>query len=359
MSKNIAKGLLFCLAFILISCGDSQSEGERHSGDPVQLKVHTVAISSLAEGKIYTGTIEASEKVEISTRLSGWIASIKVREGNRVQQGEVLATLQSSDIRARQSQAEAMVSEARAQLTNVQLNHQRIEKLFAGKAATRKEMDDIVSALRQAEARHQAAVEQKKEADVQLAYTRLVAPFSGIVSGKFADRGDLAKPGQPILMLENTDKMKVVVKVPESDIAELQTGSPVRVYPWATASARSLSGTIEKISPAGNPRSRQFDVTVVIAGQHPDLKSGMFARVGIGSQSAATLMVPARAIFRRGQLQGVFTIDNEQKAHLRWIRTGKRLNERVEVLSGLNAGDLIALTAQEVLFDGQVVEVTK
>ncbi len=344
---------------LLAGCSENKSTTSLQSGEPVALKAYTVALSSLGQGKIYTGTVEALETAEISTRLSGWIAAINVREGSRVRRGEVMATLQSQDIKARQSQAEAMVSEAEAHLSNVRLNHDRISRLFAGKAATQKEMDDISSALQQAEARHQAAVEQKKEADVHLAYTRLTAPFDGLVSAKMADRGDLTKPGQPLLVLENTSKMKVVVKVPESDIADLNSGTMVQVYSWAANDRTALSGKIEKISPAADPRSRQFDVTVVLTEQHPNLKSGMFARVSVGRQSVATLMIPDQAVFRRGQLQGVFTIDDQKIAHLRWIRTGKRLNDMVEVLSGLNAGDQIALAGQEKLLDGQIVEVVK
>jgi len=359
MLKLIIAACLLWGSMALTGCAADEPVLQSTAPEAMKLQSYSIQTTRTNDGKIYTGTVEAMESTQISTRSMGWIETITVKEGHTVKRGQILATLRNKDLEAQQFQAQAAIAEAKAFQDNAKRNYERLQTLFAKKAVTQKELDDVTSALRQAEAQYQAARGRKQEIDEYLRYSLFRAPFNGLVARKFVDRGDLANPGQPIVEIQNVDKMKIIVKVPETDIVKLKPGMPARVKVWALENSKAIDGIIDRISPAGDHRSRQFEIIVTVENPSQLLKSGMFVRVTIGLEGLETMLIPIEATFRRGQLQGVFVIDAESTVHLRWIRTGKSYGDYVEVLAGLEVGDLIVANNQNQLYDGQMVEVQK
>jgi RND family efflux transporter MFP subunit len=174
------------------------------------------------------------------------------------------------------------------------------------------------------------------------------------------EEGDMANPGMPILEVENTDKIKIIAKVPENEIHKLSEGLPVKIQVRASnvgTNGSVAEGAILRIVPSADPMSRQFDIHVVVDNQDNRIRSGMFARIHVAGTGRETIVVPAGAVFKRGQLEGVYVIKPDNKVSLRWIRTGIQLGSEVEILSGLNPDELVVTEGIESLTDGQKVEV--
>lgn len=341
----------------LVACG-GEEQLPTSELPPVSVQTVKAKMQALADGLTYVGTVQPIDRVRLSTKIMGWIDRINFTEGDIVPKGAVLVNLRSQEIQAKQAQVEAAITEAEIHFKNAETNLQRIESLFSQKAATQKELDDTRAAFVSAKARRNTASEAKKEVDELLAYTELRAPFDGVVSRKMANVGDMANPGQPVIEVENVSKVKIVAKIPESDVRNLQVGSQAQVFiEAAQMDGNNISNKIDKIVPAGDPASRQFDIHIVMGNSSGFIKSGMFARVSTGGSSTMTLVVPQKAVFRRGQLEGLFVVDSENKAHLRWVRTGSKQQGMIEILSGLNPGERVVVESETKLLDGQPVEV--
>ena len=140
--------------------------------------------------------------------------------------------------------------------------------------------------------------------------------------------------------------VKIVVQVPESEVQNLKVGMPVGIHVQASnigANGKSCAGTIHKIVPAADPMSRQFEMQVLTENPDHRIKSGMFARISVGKSGKSTLVVPGQAVFQRGQLEGLYVVACEIKARLRWIRTGRKYNHLIEIISGLNPGERVVV----------------
>lgn len=347
---------LAALAFFAAGCGDDAPSGGADTRAPQPVSLAPVAAEPVSGTVRYSASVESDATVQLSTRISGWVEKIHVREGERVRRGQTLVEVRSTDLEARRSQAEAAIAEADVHYGNAKTNLERVERLFASGAATQKELDDMRSAYASAKARRRTAMEMKNEVDAILSYSSLKAPFDGVVTRKMVDVGDLANPGQPVMTVEQVDRMIIVATVPETDVASLKEGMSVAIE----AAGVTREAVIDQIIPAAAPRSRQFTVKAVLDNSDGALKSGMFARLLItGGDADTALLVPRSALFRRGQLEGVYLVTDEGKARLRWVRTGAAFGERVEILAGINPGDRVITTGHADLIDGQPVEVRR
>jgi RND family efflux transporter MFP subunit len=291
----------------------------------------------------------------------GRIEKLNVREGGAVKRGQLLVELEGEDVRARLAQAGAGVAEAMAHRENARKNLDRYESLFEKNAATQKELDDVRLSYEAASARLQAAQEMKREVEELLQHVQVVAPFDGIVTKTYMDVGDLATPGQPILRLENVRQLEVVASVPESQIEHLSVGMPVKILiPSHAAEAKDqvFYGSVDQIIPSADPRSHQFEIKAFIQNPGGSVRSGMFARIVISRSQKERLMVPHHAVFDRGQLEGLYVVDDHSRVQLRWIRTGRVIGEKIEILTGLDPGERVVLGNRSPLKDGQMVEVT-
>jgi RND family efflux transporter MFP subunit len=359
MIKMSSKFLLILAFLVFLGCGGEELP-EKDLTKPVPVKSVKATIQPVAQPLTYSGTAEPMERVRLSTKIMGWVEAIYFDEGDMVQKGQVVVKLRSKDLEAKRAQAEAGMAEAEAYFKNAQTNLRRIESLYQKKAATQKELDDVRTAFASAQARKKTAEEMKTEIEELLRYTSLTSPFDGAVTRKMIEVGDLTNPGQVILEVENTSKVKIVAKVPESDIRNLEAGMPVKVQIQASnvgTNGKSYEGTIDRIVPSADPMSRQFDIQVLMDNPQFEIKSGMFARITVAKSGVETLVVPRTAVFRRGQLEGVYVIDSENRANLRWIRTGVTFGDQIEVLSGLNPEERVVIEGASLLMDGQAVEV--
>jgi len=302
----------------------------------------------------YTGTLQGTRRVPLATKMMGTVTHLDVEAGDRVRQGQTLVRVRSENVEAQKRQVEARLQEAQATLRNAETNLERIRALRERESATEKELDDAQTAYERAQAQVEALEGRRAEIDDMLAYARIESPIDGFVVEKRSEEGALAAPGQPLLVVETLDDLKAIVEVPEADINRFVTGDSVTVEVGAAGNVRR-SGVVTQINPAGNYASRQFEVQVRLPRDSESaLKSGMYAQVLYPVEAERTLTVPMQALVTRGQLTGLFAIE-DSTALLRWIRTGQRHGDRVEVLSGLRPGDRYIANASQRILDGQLV----
>lgn len=268
----------------------------------------------------FTARVEAEQSANVATRMSGTLTTVAVQVGQRVAEGDVLARLDDTDVRARITAAEAQVALA-------EQTHGRISRLAADGAASQQELDQITAQLAAARA-------GLTEAQAQAAYVEVRAPFAGVVTARMADPGDLALPGHPIVVLEGQAGLKVVADLPADQVGQVREGDRVLVHAGRAAGAAgaAVEGSVRRVSPSLDARSRRFRVEVTSADVLP-WPAGEVVTLSFQAEGTGTRWIPSDAVVRRGQLAGVFALENDS-LRLRWLRLGREVEGRVEVLAG-------------------------
>jgi membrane fusion protein (multidrug efflux system) len=281
-------------------------------------------------------TVRPVERAVISAKLTGTIATLPWGLGQAVSAGDVLVTLSVPEIEARVRQAQASLAEA-ARATDR-------ERTLVAKGV------NAPDSLRDAEDRLRFAQAGFAEAEAMLAHASIRAPFAGVVTEKPVLPGDLATPGLPLLTLESTARLRAEGAMPEQAATSLRIGDSLPVI--VQDGAAPVAGRIEELSTAADALSRS--VLVKVALPAGSARSGQFARLQVTAGQSHSLFVPQSALTRFGQMERVFVIE-EGRAALRLVKTGRTTGDRLEILSGLNAGEQIVLAPPAALRDGQRV----
>ncbi|WP_324720832.1 efflux RND transporter periplasmic adaptor subunit [Salinimicrobium sp. HB62] len=358
MKKLIYTTILVSLVLFATGCGSDDKKQAVNEGPVVPVVVET---PSGAGDRFLTasGKIEAVNSANLSTRMMGFIDDIHVNVGDKVNKGQLLVSINNTDLQAKRAQVNAGITEAEAAFNNAQKDYERFKALYEEQSASQKEMDDQTARFEMAQARLEAAKQMKNEINSQFAYVNIRAPFSGVVTNKFAEEGTMANPGQPLLAIEAPGNFEVTARVPESSISEIETGTKVDVI--VRSVDQNVSGTVAEVSTSASNTGGQYLVKVALEDTKADLKSGMYATVRFPVEkqesTAEAVMIPTEATVTRGDLKGVYTVSQQNTAMLRWLRLGRTYGDRVEVLSGLNPDEAYIVSADGKLFNGAKVNV--
>jgi len=356
---------------LLAGCGEKATPGATQAARiPIRdVTVATLAPATVDEFHEATGTVKAARTSAVAGRVMGAVTTLLVREGDPVEQGQLLLTIDDREAVQRERGAEAGHREAQKALESAARNreltditHRRYQKMFEEKAISRQEMDQFETQNRLAaleEERVKEMVDRAAaglaEAKIHRGFTWVTAPIRGVVTEKRIEIGSMAIPGQPLLMVESAAAFRAEIAVDESLSGRLKVGAPVFVY--IDALNREIPGKIAEILPAIDPLSRSFTVKIPIGG--PGLRSGLYAKVRIPVGKRELLLAPASAIVEKGQLTGVYAVDSQGVVTYRLIRTGRAYGGGREILSGLTAGDRIIVGGVERAVDGGIVEPAK
>jgi RND family efflux transporter MFP subunit len=365
MSKvNVRKQALGWSALALVAmgmglwtgCGDDaeSAASESPAEAAAVVETRTARMQPMPVATAASGAVEAVRQVSPGTKILGRIERVPVREGDRVQQGDVLAVLESRDLRAAVQQAEAAVAMAEAQLENAEAQHRRMVDLHERGSVTEKALEDARAGYRVAQAALEQARANRSSAEVMLDYARVLSPIDGHVVARRVEAGDMAQPGAPLFTVEDLDPVKVSVQVPEADVVGLERGAPATLV--IDVLDETFEAEIDRIVPAADAASRTFEVELLVDNPGGRIKSGMFARARFGRGEREALLVPGSAVVRRGQLEGLFVVD-EGRARLRWVRLGEPLPDgRVPIESGLEPGEAYVVDPPRNLVDGRPIE---
>ena len=394
MKSIMTRSMLLLLAPALISCaGPKEAHQTEH---PVLAGVKTVSVSTSSIPDFYeaVGTIRSKTTTVISARTTGHVTRVLVSEGDRVRAGQTLVEIDDRDAAVQVRRAEAGESEARESLVVLDkeiaaaefgragadanrklaastldryrslhdrrsVSDQEFDEVQAKLTAATAELDRATAMLESAKARRnqilaridQATVE-KSSADLSMDYSRVVSPVTGIVTAKTIETGMIAAPGAPLLTVEDDTTYRLEAQVPESILGAIRKGDTVRIVLEA-ANKAEIQGRISEIVPSADPSTRTTIVKVDLP-KAPSLRSGLFGRAFFPSGERSVISVPRELVVQHGQLTSVYVLD-EKIVRQRLIKLGKSSGDRVDVVSGLQNGDLLIVEPREKLVDGMEV----
>jgi RND family efflux transporter MFP subunit len=360
MKKTIA--ILTLSTFLFLSCGKEKTEIANNT-PAIAVKVSGISADTNSPFVTASGKIEAENSANVSTRMMGYVTKVHVKVGQKVNAGQLLVSVNNTDLQAKKAQVDAAILQATAGYNNAKKDYDRFVNLFNQQSASQKELDDMTSRYEMAKAGLEGAKQMRNEVMAQFSYSNITAPFSGEVTNTFIKEGDMANPGMPLVSVEGASRLQVTAMVSESDITSIKNGMNVKVLVKSTN--QELSGKVSEVSGSAKNTGGQYLVKINLNTTGSKVLSGMFVNVQFPVANQVTtstkqsdkVLIPESALVKQGQLTGVYTIGNENTAILRWLRIGKTFGNQVEVLSGLSSNEQYIISAEGKLFNGAKVNI--
>ncbi len=349
-------------SLILMSCGGDKKENVTNLPTiPVQLSENTENVN----GSFITasGKIESENSANLSTRMMGYVTKVNVKVGQNVSAGQLLVSINNTDLLAKKAQVDASITQATAGYNNAKKDYDRFVNLFAQQSASQKELDDMTARYEMAKAGLEAAKQMRNEVMAQFSYSNITAPFSGTVTNTFVKEGDMANPGMPLVSIEGASRLQVTAMVSESDISNVKNGMPVIIN--VKSLNKEVAGKVSEVSLSAKNTGGQYLVKVILDKMDKTILSGMFVNVQFqkakkeisSTVKSDIVLVPESALVRQGQLTGIYTVGDGNVAILRWLRIGKTFGSQVEILSGLSSDEQYIVSADGKLFNGAKVQI--
>ncbi len=301
----------------------------------------------------YTGTLDARQRVVISSRLTAAVTGIPFREGEEVAAGSPLVRLDDRELVEEQARLEAAEERIRADLAFWQTQLKRDEKLFQAGTVPEKNRDESRRMVNTLQASLRENREGQSVARTRRGYTELDAPFAGRVQAVHILPGEMAVPGKALLELVAAAPLEAVVSVPQSDLAELRTGLSAEVL--IPAIGARVTGRVDQIYPALDADTRTATLQVLVPEPGPGLVPGMQAEVTVILQAEEdALTLPIQAVHERSGESGVFVAENGV-ARWRPVVVGESADRGIRVKSGVRPGEQVVVTPDPRLRDGRAL----
>ena len=358
MKKYIYIITLLSASLYLISCGSEDKKAIVDNSPVIKVVVNKITTNNNNPFLSVSGKIQATNSADLSTRMMGFVKKVHVNVGDKVKKGQLLVSINNTDLQAKKAQVDAGIVQAQTAFTNAEKNYNRFKNLLASSSISQKEMDDMTTNYQMAKAGLESAKQMKNEINAQFTYSNITAPFSGIITNKNIDAGDMANPGIPLISLESPKDFEVLAMVPETEISEIKKGANVNVL--VKAIDKSVIGKVTEVSTSAKNTGGQYLVKIALEKTEANILSGMFATVQFPVEQkmkSEMVLIPVDAIVKNGQLSGVYTVSQTNKALLRWLRLGRTYGNNVEVLSGLNADESYIISADGKLFNGAKITI--
>ena len=389
----------FVFLLIIAVAGTGCSKGDTAEARTSEVRkpvaVAPVRRDSLRRAVDVVGTLTAVDQVTISSEADGKVRAILADLGDRVRAGQVLVHLDNEKQQYAYEQQQAAlartlaqfgasdpqhlpdvestpdVQRASADLAQATTAFERADQLFKRTLISQQTIDDAKAALQAKKAAYDSALQNARnlrasipEAEAamklaarQLRDTEIRAPFDGVVEKRLVNLGELVKAQMPVMAIVRLDPLKVTAEIPERMAPWIADGRPVELHVDAYPE-RTFNGKVTRISPAVNSATRAFPFEAVVSNADAALKPGAFARVHVESGKVDdVLTLPYGALQYRYGVNRVFVVAGGRLA-MRELQVGERLGDRIEVISGVKAGEQVAISDVEILNDGGLVTVT-
>jgi len=329
VTRSLFRPWLVAVAMLMPGLAQSQQE---------ELKIVEVERAPIEETVHLDGVIEAVQQSTVSAQTSGTVLKLPFDVDDSVAAGDLIVQLEDSEQRARLSQARAGLEEASAALVDARQRFERIEAVHERGLVSRQEFDQARNNLAAARARVERAQAAVAEAEEQLGYTRIVAPYGGILTERHVEIGEAVNPGQPLLSGLSLEQLRVVVDLPQkyADLARSQRRATVTL-----ADGRMLETGEMTFYPYADPATHTFRLRMRLAEPNGSLFPGMLVKVSVPVGERESLWVPASSLIRHSELRAVFVLDERARPRLRQVRVGTLDGDRLEILAGLSEGERV------------------
>jgi membrane fusion protein, multidrug efflux system len=352
--------LILALALTTAGCGRGKKEAAAAEAPqpPIVLGPEDTALVTRApiqSGPALTGTLTAERQATIRAQIAGSVLETLAEPGQAVRRGQTLARLDSTSLADAYNSARAAVENARNNLAVATREAERQRALVAAGAVAQRNVETAQQSVVAAQAGVALARSQLSNAQKQLGYTRVTAPFSGVVSDRPVSGGDVVQPGTALYTVVDPSSLQLEAAIPAEQLASLRVGSPVEFTVTGYA-GRTFRGRITRINPSADPATRQVRVYAEIPNPGNDLVSGLYAEGRVESESRIALTLPSGAIDRRMARPAVLRV-REGKVERVEVELGlvDDRDQRVEVRRGVAAGDVVLLGASQEMAPGTPV----
>ncbi|MCG6932056.1 MAG: efflux RND transporter periplasmic adaptor subunit [Gallionella sp.] len=320
----------------------------------VNAQVVTLSLTEIPVTDSSPGVVISEQQVQVASRLMGYIRDIPVHEGDAVKAGQLLFSIDPTDIRGQVDQARAGLAQANAALNDAQADFERYSRLYKDQSIPKVQYDKVKLQYSIAQSQANAAQAGLNTAESQLRYAQVRSPINGIVTQKMASKGDLAAPGRPVLVVENPAKLMVQTSVSNDTYSHLKMGGDATVE----ISGDTLPGKIVRLVAAADAMTHTHLVKLDVPGIK-GFSSGTFARVRFAVGSRQGISVPKSALLERAGIPGVFVVDAEGIAHYRMVRAGREQGGVVEIEAGLNPGEKVVVSNTSDFDSGDRINLTE
>lgn len=343
--RTLAVALVLAGSAVLAGCqknGGAQAKETGNQGpDAVPVEVARAERRAIAASYANTATLEPRADSQVVAKTSGVALAVLVEEGQQVRAGQPLVRLDPD-------RARLAVAQAEAQMLKLENNYARAQKLVAQQMISANELDEIKYNLANARAQYDAA-------RLELSYTTVTAPISGVVASRDIKPGNFVQINSPIIRIVDSSRLEATLNVPEREIAKLKPGQKVTLTADALP-GRLFTGTVDRVSPVVDTGKGTFRVVAAFSGDGA-LQAGMFARLSIDyDQRAGALAVPRNALLEDGGDPAVYVV-RDGKAQRASLKLGYDDAGWIEVREGLKEGDAVVVAGKAALREGSAVQV--
>jgi RND family efflux transporter MFP subunit len=325
----------------LAACGE-KSAPLKPAPRAEALKTAAVELRDIELTTSAEAVMEAVRQSTVSAQIAGRIVELRFDIGDYVKKGDVIVRIDERSAARALEASEAQVLEAQAALANARANYERSRQLLAQKFISQAALDQAEAAYKSAQARVSALVAGAGAAATERSFATVVAPYSGVVSARHVELGEMATPGRPLMTGFDPSTLRVVATVPQAQVAAIQAGGKARIE--IPSLARWVDVKTMTIVPQADPRTHTSRIRLELPAEVRGVVPGVYARAHFVVGKAPRLLVPRAAVLRRSAVTAVYVVDGGNRVHLRQVRLGAAGDEAsVEVLAGLKPGERVAL----------------
>lgn len=306
---------------------------------PAGLATIKLGEQSTPAERMLDGTVEAVHQATVAAQTAGRVTEINVDVNDYVPAGTVVMRLRSTEQVAGLSQAQAALKEAVARDSEAQTRYERFHDMYDRKVVAKATFDEATASRDAAAARLVAARAGLDAAREGVSYTEIRAPYAGVVTQKLVQVGETVAPGTPLIAGASLDALRVIVEIPQSIVEQVRAHNKAAVY----VNGRRIESTAITFFPSAEPLTNSFRARIELPRDLKGLAPGMFVKVGFITGEAQRLLVPRVAIVERSEMRAVYVVAPDGRVSLRQVRLGHAQGDSIEVLAGVDAGELVAL----------------
>ncbi|MGB5080256.1 MAG: efflux RND transporter periplasmic adaptor subunit [Burkholderiales bacterium] len=334
------RGAALAAALFFAACG--RSEAPKSAPRAAEVPTATVEVREVELTYSAEAVIEAVRQSTVAAQVSGRIVDLRFDVGDYVKKGEVIARIDERAAARALEASEAQVRQAEAELRNARAQYERAKQLVAQKFMSQAALDTAEADFKAAQARVTALLAGAGRAATERSFATIVAPYSGVVSARHVELGEMATPGKPLMTGFDPDTLRALATVPQAQVAAIQALAKARVE--VPSLDKWLEAKRVTVVPSADPRTHTTQVRLELPPDTRGVYPGVYARAHFITGTAPRLLVPRAAVLRRSEATLVYVVDARGALQLRQVRLGAASDERsIEVLAGLRPGERVAV----------------
>lgn len=316
------------------------------SPNALALESITLQSETVSQSITLDGTVEAIRSSTVAAQTAGTVSAVYYDVDDRVEPGAILLQISDSEQQARLEQAQAAARAAQATLKDAEQSFIRIQGIYKKQLASQSQYDQSKNHLDASKASYGQAMAALKEAEKQVSYTKVIAPYGGVVTERHIELGEVVAPGSPLMSGIDLEHLRVNVNLPQRFAAGVRQHQLAEILlpDNQVIPAKNLT-----VFPYADAQTHNFKVRIELPKSQAGLYPGMMVKVSVPVASEQSLMIPQQALIIRSELRAVYLLNEQGEPKLRQVRTGASAAGKIEILSGLQAGDRIALDPNQAL----------